>query len=399
MQPIQLTDEEREALKQNLMRRYAAADRIEPEARRRGNIAEWGDALTQLATAGSRGNLGLKADSSFFDKQREAAEHDISMARQDRSQALADAKNLLGMSYGEEEMSQKRKEWDRQPAQWDRQDRAADYQLKKLRDEDALRSESMNPNSTSSYVKQELARRRSENQFLDSNGKARYPGVDFKGISGAELGGLDDLLKSGGGQIANTQAARAQERYTQDRDDRLKKDGEEKVAKYQQQTEPLRGQLDAIAEVESKLGFPLEKYNPKTESVDGKRYDAPGVNIPLLGRVTAYSSEARVLQSSIDGIINKEIKSAAGTAVSSSEMERIRRQWALGAYNSEAEMLSALGQYKAATKRELQRVEAAYNPQVRTQYRQNLEQTPGPIQPGTPGSGGAIIHPKTNKLP
>lgn len=426
MTPITLTDEEREALKQNIMKRYAAADTIEPEAQRRGNIADWGDALTQFATAGSRGNLGLKADTAYFDKQRESADHDIAMARQDRAQALSDAKNLIGLGYGEEEMAQKRKEWERQPGQWERQDRASDFQLGKMADEDTLRKETMDPNSVSSFVRQKLAGQVSENQFLDQNGKPKYPPIDFRGVSGAHLGDINDLLKHGGGgnlsndyfkmanlelarqgrdlQAASFDAARAQEQYNhrreeQERDDKLRKESEEKVAKYQLQTEPLKSQLDAIAEVERKLGFQLEKYDPKTETVGGKKYDAPGVNIPVLGRVTAYSSEARVLQSSIDAIINKEIKNSAGTAVSSAEMERIKRQWAAGAYNSEAEMLGALRSYKAATQRELQRSEAAYNPKVRQQYRENLEQTPGPIKPNTTGSGGAVIHERTNKLP
>lgn len=427
MTPITLTDEEREALKQNLMKRYAAADRLEPEARRRGNIAEWGDALTQFATAGSRGNLGLKADTAFFDKQRESADHDIAMARQDRAQALSDAKNLIGLGYGEEEMAQKRKEWERQPGQWERQDRASDYQLNKLRDEDTIRRDSMDPNSPSSYVKQELARRRSENQFLDSDGKARYPAVDFKNISGAELGGIDDLLKGGSSgpntadlyfkqanlelarqgrdiQLANTQAARAQEQYHQrkdtlDREDRLKKEMSDKVIKYQNDSEPLKEQMDAISRVESTMGFPVEKYDKATESVDGRKIDLPGFNVPLLGRITAHDTNAKDLERDIGNIINKEIKSQAGTAVSSSEMERIRIAWGQGRYNTEAEMIGALAAYKDATRRALQRLEAGFETPVREKYQQNFQKTPGPVKPGTVGSGAVIIHPRRETLP
>jgi hypothetical protein len=427
MQPINLTEEEREALKQNLMRRYAAADTIEPQANTRKNINDWGEVLTEFASAGSRGNLGQKFDSSWFDKQRAAADQDILLARQDRSQSIADAKNLLGLGYGEEEMQQKRKEWQRMPDQWERQDKVSDYALKKLGDEETVRRDSMDPNSPSSYVKQELARRRSANQFMDSNGKARYPEIDFKGVSGAEIGSVDDMLRGGGGngngfdqqlklmqfdlakqgrdiQQAAFQAQRAQEQYhmrkdTQDRDDRIRKETDEKVANYQKSTEPLKSQLDDIAKVERELSFPLEKYDSKTGTVDGKKIDLPGVSIPPFGRVTAYDTRAQDLQIAMDLIINKDIKDNAGSAVSSGEMERIKRRWAMGAFNTEEQMIGALRDYKAATQRELQRVEAVYKPEIRDQYRKNLEQTPGPVKPGTVGSGGVIIHERSKKLP
>ena len=409
MQPINLTEEEREALKQNLMRRYAAADTIEPQANSRKNINDWGEVLTEFASAGSRGNLGQKFDSSWFDKRRAAADQDILLARQDRSQSIADTKNLLGLGYGEEEMQQKRKEWKRMPDQWERQDKASDYALNKLGDEETVRRDSIDPNSPSSYVKQELARRRSANQFMDSDGKARYPEIDFKGVSGAEIGSVDDMLRGGGGngngfdqqlklmqfdlakqgrdiQQAAFQAQRAQEQYhmkkdKQDRDDRLRRETSEKIAHYQRDTEPLKGQMDAIGLVERELKFPLEKYDRKTGSVDGKKIDLPGVSIPLLGRITAYPGGGQELKIAIDGIINKEIKNNAGTAVSSQEMERIKGQWAMGAFNTEEQMIGALRDYKAATQRELQRVEAVYNVEIRDQYRQNLEKTPGPIKP------------------
>lgn len=129
---------------------------------------------------------------------------------------------------------------------------------------------------------------------------------------------------------------------------------------------------DAIRNVETKLGNKLDDYtvDPKGNlTLHGQKVDLPGVNVPLFGRVSAYSDKASDLNTGMAKIFNITIKDRSGAAVTNNEMERIKEEFASGKYNTEAQLIRAMQDYKKAVISELQNREAAFEPKVVQKYR------------------------------
>lgn len=128
---------------------------------------------------------------------------------------------------------------------------------------------------------------------------------------------------------------------------------------------------NALAAVESKLGFKIDDAVTDDGSlkVKGKEVDLPGVNIPLIGRVSAYDGKARELQSALSKVFNVELKDRSGAAVTTPELERLKTEFAQGKFNTEPEMVRALADYRAAAQNALKNREAAYRPEVVQRYR------------------------------
>lgn len=130
--------------------------------------------------------------------------------------------------------------------------------------------------------------------------------------------------------------------------------------------------FNAIAAVEKQLGFSMEDLDDsgrvKTTAKDGKvtykEVDLPGASVPFVGRVSGYDPDARTLQSRIAKVFNVELKDRSGAAVTDSELERLKTEFAAGKFNSEAEMLTALRDYKQAARAALANAEARYPPEA-----------------------------------
>jgi hypothetical protein len=108
-------------------------------------------------------------------------------------------------------------------------------------------------------------------------------------------------------------------------------------------------------DIDKKLDFNLDslQYNPKTGkgtilNKQGKRIavpDIPGVSVIGVGR-QYYGERAQDLKSSLDAVFNRELKDRSGAAVTSSELEKLKTEFASGKYASEASMLDAFKRYK-----------------------------------------------------
>lgn len=124
--------------------------------------------------------------------------------------------------------------------------------------------------------------------------------------------------------------------------------------------------------LETALGAPIESFtkdkNGNLVDAKGDVVDLPGVSMWGVGRVSAYSPEARNLQGNIQKVLNAEIKDMSGATVTNNEMERIKMAFQTGKYNTEAEMIAALGEFKRAAVDELKSREAGYKPEIVQEY-------------------------------
>jgi len=120
---------------------------------------------------------------------------------------------------------------------------------------------------------------------------------------------------------------------------------------------------ESLKNVESMMGFKLGEYDPTTGEAGGKKIDLPGVNIPGLGRTSFYSKPARELDAAVQNVFNVELKDRSGAAITSNEMERIKKEFSDGKYTTESEKLGALKRYQKELRKVLISKEAAYTPE------------------------------------
>jgi ABC-type sulfate transport system substrate-binding protein len=179
------------------------------------------------------------------------------------------------------------------------------------------------------------------------------------------------------------QKAREEERYN----DKLDK-----------QTQDLSGDISGVQDmfltfdaVERSLGAPLESFEIDQKSKELKKrndrgelepVDLPGVSMWGLGRVSAYSSDARQLSNAMEKLFNVTLKDRSGAAVTSTELERLRSEFSQGKFNTEAEMIDAMKRFKAAAFQALQNKEAAYSPEVVNRYQSRGGMTSSVLAPG-----------------
>lgn len=124
-----------------------------------------------------------------------------------------------------------------------------------------------------------------------------------------------------------------------------------------------------VKNVETQMGFDLDSYDPEKNTADGRKVDLPGVSVPLLGRVKAYSSDARVLDDTASKLFNIELKDRSGAAVTTPELERLKMEYSQGKFNTESELLGAMKRYKSALNSKMIDIEAA-NPAAASRYAQ-----------------------------
>lgn len=157
--------------------------------------------------------------------------------------------------------------------------------------------------------------------------------------------------------------------------------------------------FSAINMVEKELGFPLDNINDKgqVKQPDGsfKDVDLPGANVWGIGRVTAHSPEARMLEGSVAAIFNTELKDRSGAAVTDNELNRLKMEFNAGKFNTEPEMLRALKRYKIKAAEVLANAEARYNPEVLAEYSNRGGFTSGKLGGETGGATGQWDAPPT----
>lgn len=159
----------------------------------------------------------------------------------------------------------------------------------------------------------------------------------------------------------------AQERIDEGKERRLESD----VQKLSDKIGNAQDITNALSNYESKLGFKLDDADVANGqlTVGGKKVDLPGASVPFLGRTSFYSGPARQQQSAMAKIFNVELKDRSGAAVTSPEMERLKTEFASGRFNTEAEMIQAVKDYKRAISDELKNREAGFRPGVVDVYR------------------------------
>lgn len=178
----------------------------------------------------------------------------------------------------------------------------------------------------------------------------------------------------------------------QDKEKRIEAQNiDSKVQALGKEAKPIKSVLNTYDVLEKQLGFNLDSYNRKTNKAidkDGKEIDVdiPGMTNPLTGkRFTAYdmTGAAQSLDSTMQAIMNLDIKQFAGSAVSAQEMERIQRAYAAGAFRTDADKLEALKKFRTLMREGLKDTEAGYSPEVQQKYRQNRPSSGAPAVKGT----------------
>jgi len=191
---------------------------------------------------------------------------------------------------------------------------------------------------------------------------------------------------------------RREDKAAQLRDKQVEKAGQlrdKQVEKLGDVAQPFQESLRAVKEVENQLGFDLSDYDKVTQTVKhegkNKEFDLPGASIPLLGRITAFSGSARELSSAMARVFNTELKTRAGSTVTNTELERLKNEFGSGRFNSEAEMIAALKDYKLAAIDALKNQEARFDPESVAQYSENQGFTSSAIQK-TPTRGDYLLN-------
>jgi len=241
----------------------------------------------------------------------------------------------------------------------------AERQDKEYGDNQAKKEREKDPASEESKLAQSLASR-------------MIPGRDFSKMNADQINTLLPSLtkiydieqkKLDRSEARAERAAREQDK----RDEKLTRNQEQDLMKLGKDVAGTQDLLGGLDEVEAKLGGKLESFSRDKDGnlvKDGKKVDLPGVSVPGIGRVSAYSSEARELQGAADKIFNTTLKDRSGGAVTDNEMERLKQEFNSGKYNSEPELIDALQRFKRATARVLKNREASFSPAVVDKYKE-----------------------------
>ena len=199
----------------------------------------------------------------------------------------------------------------------------------------------------------------------------RATGLDYSGLTRGEAAAkkyptLEDAVRIGEAKVAKDNT------FDEKKASRINKETE-RLADTLSGGQKIASSINVIDDMFGKImpGMSLDKLQVVNGKLlnDGKEVDLPGVSIPGLGRVSAHSSDARMLNSQMAAIFNTELKDRSGTAVTDNELDRIKTEFASGKYNTEAEMIQALKNYKARAVFLLKNREAAYDPEAVAEYK------------------------------
>ena len=171
---------------------------------------------------------------------------------------------------------------------------------------------------------------------------------------------------------------------------------ENQLQKYEQKAIDAVPLMENMATVEQILGAPLEQYDPKTESINGKKVDLPGKSVPGIGRIFAPGSQGETLNAAMANIFNTTLKERSGAAVTDQELGRLKNEFAQGKFNTEGKMIEALQRYKRILQKRMTQHEGAYKPEVRNLYRAQGGMTSEDFFPA-PGAGLPPPGPQTKE--
>ncbi len=149
---------------------------------------------------------------------------------------------------------------------------------------------------------------------------------------------------------------------------------DDRVTKLSDKVAPMQTIMNTFNEVDAKLGFDLDTYDPKSNrAINAKTgkdeaVDLPGVSMPLLGRVGFYDKKARGVDDVISRVFNVELKDRSGAAVTSQELQRLQAEFSSGKFNTEEEKLDALQRYKRAAMIAMENAERGFADDVRNEY-------------------------------
>lgn len=167
-------------------------------------------------------------------------------------------------------------------------------------------------------------------------------------------------------------------------------DQDKAVAKLMNSVGNFQEVYDAVEAVETQLGFKLEETDTAKGNlkVGGKSKNLPGVSLPWVGRFSPYSSEGRMLDSAMSKVFNVVLKDRSGAVIVDSELTRLRNEFAIGRFNTEAEMIKGMADYKKAVRRILKNTAAGYSPEVVQQYKDQGGFLPGATKYVAPSKRG-----------
>ena len=279
--------------------------------------------------------------------------------------------NLMGLIFGDKEIDKNKKEMlDRQIRADEQAKLAADqaYKQEALRrgsptlPEEAQQLQQVAQMGDSALADLLRIKGRPSDREIDADIAAKKAQADNAGLNNFfRQQGLDLQRASLEQRAADRKTA--EENKLSEQSDRAIERLQGKMIDPQQIANTLKDVEGMIGETAGVPGFNFDQYDAKNNKFNGKEIDLPGVSIPGMGRVSFYSGDAQKLDSAADKLFNIELKDRFGSAVTNNEMQRIKVEWASGKYNTEAQKLDALQRYKNALYKEMQNIQAGFDPQ------------------------------------
>lgn len=210
-----------------------------------------------------------------------------------------------------------------------------------------------------------------ENRFQNMRTKLQ----DMKGgLSSSQYAALKaqlDSINSQMGQKAAEARLSASISGKNDTQERLReRDNDKDLMEFQKRIQPFEKVDNVLNDVEKNLGFNLSEFDPKTSTVRGEKTDAPGVSVPLLGRLNQATPESRQFKASLQRLLNTVLKERSGAAVTDSEQHRLLTEFAAnrGRFNTEADLLATLRSYGELLNSDKQAVIAGFRPHIPETY-------------------------------
>jgi len=234
---------------------------------------------------------------------------------------------------------------------------------------------------------QELAKQRYEQEKIRTEAYKQ-------GITSREKIAQMQLAASKNAKVEGQDRADQRQQAGLDQKDETKL--ENQLQKYEQKAIDAVPLMENMATVEQILGAPIEQYDPKTESINGKKIDLPGKSIPGVGRVFMPGSQGETLHAAMANIFNTTLKERSGAAVTDQELNRLKNEFAQGKFNTEGKMIEAMQRYKRILKKRMTQHEGAYKPEVRNLYRSQGGMTSEDFFP-EPGAGAPPPGPQTKE--
>lgn len=143
-----------------------------------------------------------------------------------------------------------------------------------------------------------------------------------------------------------------------------------------------KAQFDTSLKIlEDNLGFKVDDFDFNTGRARGKKVDLPGTSVPGIGRIAFYDEKARRIDDTMANIFNTILKDRSGAAVTNQELDRLRNEFSSGRFQTEAEKLQAIKDFKRATNDAWNRAESAFRPVVRETLKGRLSEVESKISP------------------